>query len=157
MADAVKPFIESKVVLEITLDGEFSLGELISPAQDKGVILNVPLREQPERDIYPKTMFRYDMDMGAYICPQGKQLKRCSENEGLDIYRSSSKTCRNCPVASECTESKIQVRTHRRDQYELEWELHGEYIQSNRYQFAKILRGILEEGKFLRLMSCMAL
>ena len=53
-----------------------------------------------------------------------------------------------CPVVSECTKSKVSVRTIRRDRYELEWELHQEYIQSNRYQFAKVLRGILAEGKF---------
>lgn len=90
MTDAVAPLIRDAVVPEMTLDGEFSLGELISLAQDKGVILNVPLRVQPEHDVYSKALF----------------------------------------------------------QYELEWELHEEYIQSDRYQFAKVLRGILAEGKF---------
>lgn len=140
MTDAVVP--------EMTLDGEFSLGKLISLAQDKGVIFNVPLREQPERGIYHKALFRYDLNMDVYICPAGKQLKRCSESDGFTTYRGTAKTCKNCPVVSECTKSKTQVRTIRRDQYELEWELHEEYIQSNRYQFAKVLRGILAEGKF---------
>jgi hypothetical protein len=148
MTDAVAPLIRDKVVPEITLDGEFSLGKLISLAQDKGVILNVPLREQPERGTYPKALFRYDLNTDVYICPEGKKLKRCSEGDGFTTYRGSAKTCKSCPVVSECTKSKTQVRTIRRDQYELEWELHEEYIQSDRYQFAKVLRGILAEGKF---------
>lgn len=148
MPDEVKPLIRDAVVPEMTLDGEFSLGELISLAQDKGVILNVPLRTQPERGVYPKTLFRYDIDTDVYVCPEGKHLKRCSEGDGFITYRGSSKTCKNCPVVNECTKSKLQVRTVRRDQYELAWQLHEEYIQSNRYQFAKVLRGILAEGKF---------
>lgn len=148
MSDAVAPLIKDAVVPELTLDGEFSIGELISLAQDKGVILNVPLREQPERGVYPKALFRYDLNMDVYICPEGKHLKRCSESDGFITYRGSAKTCKNCPVVNECTKSKVKVRTIRRDQYELEWELHEEYIQSDRYQFAKVLRGILAESKF---------
>lgn len=148
MTDAVAPLIKDAVVPEMTLDGEFSLGELISLAQDKGVILNVPMRVQPERDVYSKALFQYDFGADVYICPKGNRLKRCSESAGFITYRGSAKTCKNCPVVSECTKSKVQVRTIRRDQYELEWELHEEYIQSDRYQFAKVLRGILAEGKF---------
>jgi hypothetical protein len=148
MTDAVAPLIKDAVVPEMTLDGEFSLGELISLSQGKGVILNVPMRVQPERDVYSKALFQYDLGTDVYICPEGNRLKRCSERDGFITYRGSAKTCKNCPVVSKCTKSKIQVRTIRRDQYELEWELHEEYIQSDRYQFAKVLRGILAEGKF---------
>lgn len=148
MTDAVVPLIKDAVVPEMTLDGEFSLGELIALAQDKGMILNVPMRVHPERDVYSKALFQYDFDADVYICPKGNKLKRCSEGDGFITYRGSSKTCKKCPVVSECTKSKTQVRTIRRDQYELEWKLHEEYIQSDQYQFAKVLRGILAEGKF---------
>jgi Transposase DDE domain len=148
MSDAVKSLIKDAVVPELTLDGEFSLGELISLAQDKGVILNVPMRVHEDRDVYPKAKFKYDYELNVYICPQGNQLKQCSQNDDSTTYRGNAKMCKKCPVVSECTKSKVQVRTIRRDKYELEWELHEEYIQSNRYQFAKVLRGILAEGKF---------
>ena len=58
------------------------------------------------------------------------------------------KTCKNCPVKRECTKSKTGGRTIERSKYELAWEVHEEYIQSDRYQRAKVIRGILAEGKF---------
>lgn len=150
MSDAVMPLIENAVVPEITMDGEFSIGKLISSAKSKGVVLNVPLRMKPELGIYPKSLFKYDISHDVYICPEGNTLKQCSKDKNKEsiLYRGSAKTCKKCPSVSKCTKSKGQVRTIRRDQYELEWELHEKYIQSDRYQFGKVLRGILAEGKF---------
>lgn len=150
MADAVKPLIENAVVPELTLDGEFSIGELIATAQGNGVILNVPKRTPVDRGIYDKSKFIYDYLMDRYTCLRGNHLTMCSKSkeDGSTIYRGSTKTCKDCPVVDECTKSKGKVRTLRRDKYELEWERHEEYIQSNRYQFAKVIRGILAEGKF---------
>jgi hypothetical protein len=53
MAHEVKPLIENAVVPELTLDGEFSIGELVWLAQGKGVILNVPKRVSGESNVYP--------------------------------------------------------------------------------------------------------
>jgi transposase len=148
MADQVKPLIGDKVVPELTLDGEFSTGELVSLAQDKGVVYNVPKRVVGERGVYPKSVFQYDYDLDAYRCPQNNVLNRSSQSGESIIYRGSAKACHNCPVLNECTKSKTKVRVISRDQYEQAWEVHDEYIQSDQYQFAKVIRGILAEGKF---------
>ncbi|HZJ56944.1 MAG TPA: transposase [Clostridia bacterium] len=148
MADRIKPLIEDKVVPELTLDGEFSTGELVSLAQDKGLIYNVPKRVIGERGVYPKSAFQYDYDLDAYICPENNILSRSSQSGENTIYRGSAKTCHNCPVLGECTKSKSKVRAISRDKYEQAWEVHDEYIQSDQYQFAKVIRGILAEGKF---------
>jgi hypothetical protein len=135
---------------ELTLDGEFSIGELISLAQGKGVILNVPIRKTKEANVYPKAMFRYDYDLDVYFCPEGNVLKRvCNVRENI-VYRGTKKKCNNCPKVDECTKSKAKVRGIERSKYELELELHEEYVQSNRYQLAKVLRGIIAEGKFFQ-------
>lgn len=148
MSHEVKALIENDVVPELTLDGEFSIGELVSLAQDKGVILNVPKRVFGESDVYPKGLFQYDYELDVYRCPQNHLLKPSTRYDSSTIYRGSAKTCHNCPVVNECTKSKVKVRTLSRDHNELAWELHEEYILSDRYQFAKVLRGILAEGKF---------
>jgi hypothetical protein len=148
MADTVELLLKDFSIPELTLDAEFSLGKLIALAQGKGIILNVPRRALNEHNVYPKTMFKYDYDLDVYICPQGKQLNLCSKYERFSTYRGTVKGCKNCPVLIDCTKAKTKVRTIKRDMYELDLELHEEYIQSNRYQFAKILRGILAEGKF---------
>ncbi len=74
---------------------DIKAGELISLAQDKGVILNVPMRMHAERDVYPKAMFDYDNDLNVYICPEGNQLKQCSQNDEFTTYRGNAKTCKN--------------------------------------------------------------
>jgi hypothetical protein len=109
MAHEVKPLIENAVVPELTLDGEFSIGELVWLAQGKGVILNVPKRVSGESNVYPKDLFQYDYDLDAYRCPQGHLLKPSTNYDSSTIYRGSSKTCHNCPVLKECTKSKVKV------------------------------------------------
>ena len=149
MSEQIKPLIKNKVVPELTLDAEFSIGELVSMAQDKGIIFNVPLRNKGSRGIYPKAVFKYDYDLDIYKCPEGNILRPPSnKSEDKVIYSCSTKTCKNCPVKGECTKSKTSGRTIERSKYELAWEFHEEYIQSDRYQRAKVIRGILAEGKF---------
>jgi hypothetical protein len=148
MSEAVKTLIEDKVVPELSLDGEFSIGELVSLAQDKGIILNVPMRNTREVDVYPKSMFQYDHELDAYKCPQGNFLKRSCSTRENSLYRGSKKVCSNCPVIDKCTKAKSQVRAIERSKYDFELELHEEYIQNDRYQLAKVLRGIIAEGKF---------
>jgi hypothetical protein len=149
MSEQIKPLIANKVVPELTLDGEFSTGELISMAQDKGIIFNVPLRNKGDRGVYPKAVFQYDYDLDIYKCPEGNILHRSSTNsEDKVSYSCSTKICKNCSVKDKCTKSKTKGRTIERTKYELAWEVHEEYIQSDRYQRAKVIRGILAEGKF---------
>lgn len=152
MSDEIKKLIEKKVVEELTLDGEFSLGELISLAQGNGTILNVPMRKIREFNVYSKALFRYDYELDVYVCPEGKLLKRvCVINRNKKtLYRSDSKICSNCSNADKCTKSKSKTRNIERGNYELEWEVHQEYIKSDRYQLAKVLRGIIAEGKFFQ-------
>lgn len=68
MADQIKPLIEEKVVPELTLDGEFSTGVLVSLSQDKGGIYNVHRGVIGERGVYPKSVFQYDCDLDSYRC-----------------------------------------------------------------------------------------
>ena len=65
---------------------------------------------------YHKSNFRYDEVRDAYICLEGKRLKRWAEQkrEGkppLIVYRGES--CRECPVRERCT--KGETRTVSRD------------------------------------------
>lgn len=148
MSDAITTLIENKVVPELSLDGEFSIGELVSLAQDKGVILNVPMRNTREVDVYPKSMFQYDYELDAYKCPEGNFLKCKGNTKENSLYRGIKKVCSICPVIDRCTKAKSRIRAIERNKYDLQLELHKEYIQNDRYQLAKVLRGIIAEGKF---------
>ena len=54
---------------------------------------------------YHKSNFRYDEVRDTYICPEGKELKRCAEQKregkpSLLLYRGES--CRECAVKEPC-------------------------------------------------------
>lgn len=149
MSDQIEVLIKNKVVPELTLDGEFSIGELISMAQDKGIIFNVPLKNIGARGVYPKVLFKYDYDLDIYKCPEGNILRPPStKSDDKVIYTCSAKICKKCTSKDKCTKSKTKGRTIERGKYELAWEVHKEYIGSDSYQRAKVIRGILAEGKF---------
>lgn len=150
LSEEIKKLIENQVVQELTLDGEFSVGELISLAQEKKVILNVPMKSVGEHYVYPKSMFKYNKELDAYICPDGKLLKCYSKPNVRNklIYRGTKEECGACDFLKKCTSSKRKVRTIERSEYDYAWEIHSEYVKSDQYQFGKVLRGIIAEGKF---------
>lgn len=151
MSEEIEKLIENKVVSELTLDGEFSIGELIALAQEKEITLNVPMRIVRERNIYPKSMFEYNKDLEAYICPNGKLLNNyCKlKTKNVVLYIGIKTECNEYHLVENCTKSKEKVRTIERTQYDSAWETHSQYVSTNLYQFAKVLRGIIAEGKFL--------
>jgi hypothetical protein len=150
LSEEVEKLIKNKVVPELTLDGEFSIGELISLAQETEIIINVPMKNIRNQKVYSKSMFKYNKDLDGYSCPNGKLLRRCckSKTRNQILYRGIKKECGECPLLEKCTNSKMKVRTIERSPYDYAWELHSEHVKSNQYQLAKVLRGIIAEGKF---------
>jgi len=106
-----------------TADAGYSSYDNLEYAERKKLDMYMPdnfmeaLDEKEEGEKrYHKSNFRYDEARDAYICPEGKELKRWAEQkrEGkslLIVYRGES--CRECPVRERCTRG--EARTVSRD------------------------------------------
>ena len=106
-----------------TADAGYSSYDNLEYAERKKLDMYMPdnflevLDEKEEGEKrYHKSNFRYDEARDAYICPEGKELKRWAEQkrEGklpLKVYRGES--CRECPVRERCTRG--ETRTVSRD------------------------------------------
>ncbi|MBM3301282.1 MAG: IS1182 family transposase, partial [Deltaproteobacteria bacterium] len=106
-----------------TADAGYSSYDNLEYAERKKLDMYMPdnfleaLDEKEEGEKrYHKSNFRYDEARDIYICPEGKELKRWTEQkrEGkspLIVYRGQS--CRECPVRERCTRG--ETRTVSRD------------------------------------------
>jgi transposase len=61
---------------------------------------------------YHKSNFHYDEARDTYVCPEGKELKRWTEQKreakpALIVYRGES--CRECPVRERCTRGEART------------------------------------------------
>jgi len=106
-----------------TADAGYSSYDNLEYAEGKRLDMYMPdnfleaLDEKEEGEKrYHKSNFRYDEARDTYICPEGKELKRWSEQKRerkppLIVYRGES--CRECPIRERCTRG--ETRTVSRD------------------------------------------
>jgi len=104
---------------EGSADAGYSSYDNLEYAEGKGLDVYMPdnfleaLDEKKEGEKrYHKSNFEYDEETDTYICPEGKELKRWTEQkrEGkppLVLYRGES--CRECPVRERCTTGEIRT------------------------------------------------
>ncbi|HBI05158.1 MAG TPA: IS1182 family transposase, partial [Paenibacillaceae bacterium] len=64
-------------------------------------------RFQTKKGLLPKRKFTYHSEDNYYVCPNGQQLKySTTDRDGYRQYKSNAKECANCPLLSQCTQSK---------------------------------------------------
>ena len=106
-----------------TIDAGYSSYDNLEYAAGKGLDLYMPdnflevldKKEEGKRR-YHKSNFHYDEAKDIYVCPEGKELKRWTEQKregkpSLIVYRGES--CGECPVKEHCTTG--EARTVSRD------------------------------------------
>lgn len=133
-----------------SVDAEFRTGEILHAAEDAGVTLNTPARqENAQGKKFPKTEFLYDEDTDTYSCPAQQTLSHRGTNQktGERHYRADRGICAACPYREDCTTSKTG-RTVTRNRYEAEWERQREHARTPEAVIGNVLRGIVAEGKF---------
>lgn len=93
-------------------DGGYSTGETLRQAQEAGLEVVMPLpssSQNKDQNPYHASMFVYDKERDAVVCPQGKELafsrERVKNGTRYRVYRSSA-VCRQCPVKDLCTKSR---------------------------------------------------
>jgi hypothetical protein len=86
-------------------------------------------RFHPQKGLFHKWQFKYDVERDVYICPGKHELTyRTTNRQGYREYKSDPQTCKDCPFLSRCTRSKNHVKTITRHV----WEDAKEWVRQNR-------------------------
>jgi len=100
-------------------DKGYHTGSELKIAQDLGIetivaIPGIPASSQAPNSEYNFEHFKYDQQGDTYTCPQGEVLKtngtwykKHSRRNNLIIFKQyKTRSCKSCPVRSQCTRSK---------------------------------------------------
>ena len=103
----------------VLYDKGYHTGSELKTAQDLGIetivaIPDVPSTSQAPNHDYNFEHFKYDQESDAYSCPQGEKLitngrwyKEQNRRDNIIIFKQyKTRSCKSCPVHSQCTRSK---------------------------------------------------
>jgi transposase len=103
----------------VLYDKGYHTGSELKIAQDLGIetivaIPGVPSTSQAPNTDYNFERFTYDQSDDTYTCPQGEVLrsngtwyKECNRRDNVIIFKQyKTRSCKLCPVRSQCTRSK---------------------------------------------------
>ena len=121
----------------VLYDKGFHTGSELKTAQDMGVetivaIPGVPSSSQAPNPLFNYEFFRYNKEDDTYTCPGGQILrtngswyKQLTSTGNISWFKQyKTKSCRKCPLRSQCTRSKKE-RLIQRSEY-------AEYYERNR-------------------------
>lgn len=96
----------------VGLDAGYNTAPICKGLDDRGITGVIPhVRTRRKGLKYQKRHFKYDSAKDVYICPEGHELcYRTTSRTGQREYVSKASVCSQCPMLSECTESKNKVR-----------------------------------------------
>ncbi len=103
----------------VLYDKGYHTGSELKTAQDLGIetivaIPDVPSTSQAPNHDYNFEHFKYDQESDTYTCPQGEKLitngtwyKEQNRRDNIIIFKQyKTRSCKSCPVHSQCTRSK---------------------------------------------------
>lgn len=101
----------------VTADNAYGSGPFLDWLERRGVESHIPVidREGQTGGRLPRSNFDYDAERDAYVCPQGKLLRRTGGNEarmrtsGTIGYRARASDCEPCPIKAACTRGPSRV------------------------------------------------
>ena len=92
----------------VALDGAYKTPWIMKQIFDSGRIAVTPYRRPMTKEgFFKKYDYVYDEYYDCVLCPQNQILTYSTTNrEGYREYKSDPKICKDCPVRSQCTNSK---------------------------------------------------
>ena len=112
-----------------------------------------PKNRDDEKVKYTKSQFSYDKENDSYICPNDQHVKRTTtvqnQNEKLNyVYRTSTATCKDCPLKNRCLPKKSNHKTICRWEHEEIIEQHTKDMQTDEAKEILKKRGSIVEHPF---------
>lgn len=106
-----------------------------------------------EKGKFTKSQFTYDKENDSYICPNEQHVKKTTsvqnQNEKLNyIYRTSTATCKDCPLKNRCLPKNSNHKTIYRWEHEEIIEQHTKDMQTDEAKEILKKRGSIVEHPF---------
>ncbi len=131
----VEKIIEKvKKPLAIAADAAYKTPAITNFLLENQMLPVLPYTRPKTKDgFFRKHEYVYDEYYNCYLCPQGQVLKyTTTTKEGYRQYKSNPTICANCPLLSQCTESKNHQKLIRRHI----WETYMEEAEHLRHSYA---------------------
>ena len=140
----------------VAADKQYGTGENYRALRERGIRPCIPHRKQPApRGRFGRDRFTYDAARDCLICPAGQCLYAYHRDEkGRRVrYRAGERVCRECPLRSQCTNSKCGRRVERHmDQEHIDWA--DECLSRGQRRRWMRRRQIRVEGSFADAAAC---
>ncbi|WP_182187276.1 IS1182 family transposase [Pectinatus frisingensis] len=134
----------------VALDAGYKTPAIMREIIKNGKIPSVPYkRPMTKQGFFRKYEYVYDEYYDCMICPANQVLKYSTTNkEGYREYKSDAKTCKNCSLLSQCTNSKNCVKVITSHVWSKYMELAEEYRYVPKYRDIYKLRSQTIERVF---------
>ncbi len=115
----------------IAIDAGYKTPAIMKQIIDSGKVPCVPYkRPMTKEGFFKKYDFVYDEYYDCVLCPNNQVLTYSTTNrEGYREYKSNAEICKNCPMRSQCTESKACQKVVNRHI----WEQYIEFAEDYRH------------------------
>jgi len=149
--------IEFKKEINLAGDTGYHSAKEIKKCIEDGITPYVPAPKPKNRDDekgkFTKSKFNYDKESDSYICPNNQHVKKTTsvqnQNEKLNyIYRTSTATCKDCPLKNRCLPEKSNHKTIYRWEDEEIIEQHTKDMQTDKAKEILKKRGSIVEHPF---------
>ena len=130
-------------------DKGYHTGSELKTAQDLGIetivaIPGIPSTSQAPNPEYNFEHFKYDQQSDTYTCPQGEALrtngtwyKEHNRRDNVIIFKQyKTRSCKSCPVHSQCTRSK-NARVLSRSTFTEYYERNRETLEEKEHLYKK--------------------
>jgi hypothetical protein len=98
----------------IVADSKYGTTANFLECYDRGILAHIPVLKQTQdqqerrRNIFPESLFVYDLQTDTYTCPAGQTLRRRKhwvERKAFE-YVTARGVCQQCPLRIQCTRSE---------------------------------------------------
>lgn len=115
----------------------------------RGVQPTIGIRSLANRYGFNRDLFTYVPERDLYICPEGKELHRLTDNPQFrqSVYRPARGTCQNCPLKANCAPGRSDRHIIRRWETAL-WEELEEHLKSRHARSLMRRRRVVSERTF---------
>ena len=106
----------------VVADSKYGTTANFLDCYDHGILAHIPVLKQTQdqqeqrRNIFPESLFVYDLQTDTYTCPAGQTLRKRKHwvDRKAFEYVTGRGVCQQCPLRVQCTRSQINGRTLKR-------------------------------------------
>ena len=130
LRNQVEKFGFTNTLEAIALDSGYLTSHICKTLHEMKVFAVIGRRAfTPVKGLFKKHQFKFDATQNVYRCPNEQVLTYTTTNrEGNREYKSNPKICAECPLLSQCTQSKNKTKVITRHV----WEDSKEWVRLNR-------------------------